>query len=269
MSIRRRRSSSGWRDLWRDKARAAELDGVLFEEPQGALWTREMLEAARAAAGDEAGGVGVVHGFGGGGRVRHRGVRVAGGRGRLCWPIARWRECGPTGGPAGARGGGLGRRPGDRREEPGRRHGRKRARGADAAFGRLVSASRGKVRGPSRSRRGSSGAARLAGRFPELEDELARLTMGGGMRGRGVRGQGRRDVWAMTARPALRTGAGAAALAGRARPRRSRRRARCKGAFRCHAPPPRYSLVREEQVPRQQCESAPATAPYEGRNVSW
>jgi phage terminase large subunit-like protein len=66
---------------------------------------------------------------------------------------------------------------------------------------RLVSASRGKsARAEPVAALFESGRARLAGRFPELEDELAGLLIGGGYAGPG-RSPDRADacVWAMTA----------------------------------------------------------------------
>jgi phage terminase large subunit-like protein len=64
---------------------------------------------------------------------------------------------------------------------------------------RLVSASRGKVaRAEPVAALFEAGRAKLAGRFPELEDELAGLLIGGG---HGGRSPDRADamVWAMTA----------------------------------------------------------------------
>jgi phage terminase large subunit-like protein len=66
---------------------------------------------------------------------------------------------------------------------------------------RLVSASRGKVaRAEPVAALFEAGRAKLAGRFPELEDELAGLLIGGGYSGPG-RSPDRADamVWAMTA----------------------------------------------------------------------
>ena len=66
---------------------------------------------------------------------------------------------------------------------------------------RLVSASRGKVaRAEPVAALFESKRAKLAGRFPELEDELAGLVIGGGYAGPG-RSPDRADacVWAMTA----------------------------------------------------------------------
>jgi phage terminase large subunit-like protein len=70
----------------------------------------------------------------------------------------------------------------------------------------LVSASRGKVaRAEPVAALFESGRAKLAGRFPELEDELAGLLIGGGYAGPG-RSPDRADacVWAMTALMKLR-----------------------------------------------------------------
>jgi phage terminase large subunit-like protein len=66
---------------------------------------------------------------------------------------------------------------------------------------RLVSASRGKVaRAEPVAALFESGRAKLAGRFPELEDELAGLLIGGEYAGPG-RSPDRADacVWALTA----------------------------------------------------------------------
>jgi len=65
---------------------------------------------------------------------------------------------------------------------------------------KLVSASRGKTaRAEPVAARFEKGLAKLAGRFPELEDELAGLTFAGGYEGPG-RSPDRADamVWAMT-----------------------------------------------------------------------
>jgi phage terminase large subunit-like protein len=74
-------------------------------------------------------------------------------------------------------------------------------RAVDAALPvRLVSASRGKAaRAEPVAARFEAGAASFAGRFPELEDELAGLVMGGAYEGPG-RSPDRADamVWAMT-----------------------------------------------------------------------
>jgi phage terminase large subunit-like protein len=75
-------------------------------------------------------------------------------------------------------------------------------RAADVALPvRLVSASRGKVaRAEPVAALFEAGRARLAGRFPELEDELAGLLIGGDYAGPG-RSPDRADacVWALTA----------------------------------------------------------------------
>jgi len=65
---------------------------------------------------------------------------------------------------------------------------------------KLVSASRGKVaRAEPVAARMETGKVKLAGHFPELEDELAGLTLGGGYGGPG-RSPDRADacVWALT-----------------------------------------------------------------------
>jgi phage terminase large subunit-like protein len=75
-------------------------------------------------------------------------------------------------------------------------------RGADVMFPvKLVSASRGKsARAEPVATLFEAGRAKLAGRFPQLEDELAGLLIGGGYAGPG-RSPDRADacVWAMTA----------------------------------------------------------------------
>jgi phage terminase large subunit-like protein len=72
---------------------------------------------------------------------------------------------------------------------------------------RLVSASRGKAaRAEPVAALFEAGRARLAGHFPELEDELAGLQVGGGYAGPG-RSPDRADacVWAMSALMRVRT----------------------------------------------------------------
>ena len=108
-------------------------------------------------------------------------------------------------------------------------------RAADCALPvKLVSASRGKAARAEPVRRASrSGLAKLAGRFPELEDELAGLTLAAAMKGRGS-SPDRADacVWAMTelirpkAEPRVR---GSSARAGARRPAIRLRRPPGKG----------------------------------------
>ncbi|MEA1014664.1 DNA-packaging protein [Sphingosinicella sp. LY1275] len=188
-----------------------ELDGVLFEEPEGALWTRETIEAARAerpealvrvvvgvdppasAAGDACGIV--VCGLGADGvsyvladrsvsGLRPEGWAQAVVRAAATWEADRVVAEKNQGG--------------DMVESV--------LRGVEAGLPvTTVSASRGKAaRAEPIAARFEQGKAKLAGRFPELEDELAGLLAAGGYEGPG-RSPDRADamVWALTelARP--------------------------------------------------------------------
>jgi phage terminase large subunit-like protein len=197
-----------------------ELDGVLFDEPAGALWTREMLEASRvlrygpstgsvptqdereffkrivigvdppASADGDACGI-VVAGLGLDGNLyvladlSVTGLRPEGWARAVAKAAEAW----------GA----------DRviaeKNQGGDMVASVLASVDDALPVRLVSASRGKVaRAEPVAARFETGRARLAGRFPELEDELAGLTLGGGYEGPG-RSPDRADamVWALSA----------------------------------------------------------------------
>jgi phage terminase large subunit-like protein len=183
-----------------------ELEGKLFEEPQGALWTREILEAARAeapalvrvvvgvdppiSADGDACGI-VVCGMGEDGLAyvladcSAAGLRPEGWARLVAQAAADW---------------GADRviaeknQGGDMVESV--------LRSVEAGLPvRLVSASRGKAaRAEPVAARFETKRARLAGRFPELEDELAGLIWGGGYEGPG-RSPDRADamVWAMSA----------------------------------------------------------------------
>lgn len=199
-----------------------ELDGVMFEEVELALWTRETIEKARAEhvpemrrvvvgvdppAGAEAGGSGagagsacgiVVCGMGVDGvayvladcsvqGLRPEGWARAAARAAEAWGADRVIAEKNQGG--------------DMVESV--------LRSVEAGLPvRLVSASRGKAaRAEPVAARFETGRAKLGGRFPELEDEMAGLTQGGGYEGAGgSRSPDRADamVWAMSelAKPA-------------------------------------------------------------------
>jgi phage terminase large subunit-like protein len=202
-----------------------ELDGMLFEEPEGALWPREILEKARVEMGTVTfphAGDGPGEGLGKSNRPLRRvvvgvdppasadgdacGIVVCGlGQDEVAYVLA---DCSVSGmRPEGwARAVALAaadwgadrviaekNQGGDMVESV--------LRSVDATLPvKLVSASRGKVaRAEPVAARFETKRARLAGRFPELEDELAGLTLGGGYEGPG-RSPDRADamVWAMT-----------------------------------------------------------------------
>ncbi len=217
-----------------------ELDGVLFEEPEGALFPREVLEKARVAGfappmAERAGPVSPRPPF----LKRHEGralVRLPGdfrrvvvgvdppasaagdacgivvcglGRDGVAYVLA---DCSVAGlrpeGWARAVAEAAGAWGADRviaEKNQGGDMVESVLRGVDAGLPvRLVSASRGKVaRAEPVAARFESGRAKLAGRFPELEDELAGLTLGGGYEPGGEAGRSpdRADamVWAMSA----------------------------------------------------------------------
>jgi phage terminase large subunit-like protein len=197
-----------------------ELDGHLFEEPEGALWTREVIEKARvalryglstgsiptqderdffrrvvvgvdppASAGGDGCGI-VVCGLGADGiayvlaDASVAGMRPEGWARAVAQAAEQW---------------GADRviaeknQGGDMVESV--------LRSVDSALPvKLVSASRGKVaRAEPVAARFETKRARLAGRFPELEDEMAGLILGGGYEGPG-RSPDRADamVWAMS-----------------------------------------------------------------------
>ena len=188
-----------------------ELDGELFEEVAGALWTREMMEAARvpaypqltrvvigvdppASAGGDACGI-VVCGLDADGLAYVLADRSVSGLRPEGWARAVARAAEAWGA--------------DRviaeKNQGGDMVGSVLA-GIDAGLPvRLVSATRGKAaRAEPIAARFENGRAKLAGRFPELEDEMAGLTAGGGYQGPG-RSPDRADamVWAMTELTAL------------------------------------------------------------------
>jgi phage terminase large subunit-like protein len=183
-----------------------ELDAVLFDEPEGALFPREILERARHEAALPAlrrvvvgvdppagaeGGCGIVVCALGEDDVAYvladasvAGLRPDGWARAVARAAADWQA--------------------DRviaEKNQGGDMVESVLMGVDAALPvRLVSASRGKAaRAEPIAARFESGRARLAGRFPALEDELAGLTLGGGYEGPG-RSPDRADacVWAMS-----------------------------------------------------------------------
>ncbi|HEX8527972.1 terminase large subunit domain-containing protein [Allosphingosinicella sp.] len=185
-----------------------ELEGVLLEEAEGALWTREMIETSRqsgtlpreeyrrivigvdppASAGGTCGIV--VCGEGGCGTLFVLADHSVAGASPLGWAAK-------VAGAAEAWGA-------DRVVAEINNGGamvETTLRSADAALPvRTVSAGRGKVaRAEPIAALFESGRAKLAGRFPELEDELCGLVAGGDYRGPG-RSPDRADamVWAMT-----------------------------------------------------------------------
>jgi phage terminase large subunit-like protein len=186
-----------------------ELDGMLFEDVTGALWTREMLEESRVAPVEPASLKRVVIGVDPPTSADGDacGILVCGlGSDGIGYVLA---DCSL----AGARPEAWARRVAAAAEawEADRVIAEKNQggdmvesvlRGAEAGLPvTLVSASRGKsARAEPVAMRFEGGRAKLAGRFPELEDELAGLTAGGGYEGPG-RSPDRADamVWALTA----------------------------------------------------------------------
>jgi phage terminase large subunit-like protein len=183
-----------------------ELDGELFDDVAGALWTREMLEKGRVAAAPELKRilVGVDPPASAGGDSC--GIVVCGlGRDDVAYVLADRTVSGerPEGwARAVARAAedwsadriiAENNQGGDMVESV--------IRSVDPGLPvRLVGATRGKVaRAEPVAARFETGRAKLAGRFPELEDELAGLTCGGGYEGPG-RSPDRADamVWAMS-----------------------------------------------------------------------
>lgn len=182
-----------------------ELDGLLFDDPEGALWTREMLEAARVPAGapmarvvigvdppasatGDACGI-VVCGIDGSGTVHVladltvQGLRPEGWARRVAAAAEMWdaqlvvaeKNQG-----------------GDMIESV--------LRGVDSALPvRLASASLAKAaRAEPVALRFETGGAKLAGAFPELEDELCQMTYAGYL-GQGSPDRADAMVWAMSA----------------------------------------------------------------------
>ncbi len=195
-----------------------ELDGLLFEEVEGALWTRDMIEKARVKAPlarelrrivvgvDPPASVGgtcgiVVCGLDGEGVPCVLDDRSVSGASPSGWARAVARAAEGWGADkvvAEANNGG------DMVKEV--------LGGASVALPvRLVNASRGKAaRAEPVAMAFEAGRARLAGRFPALEDEMAGLTYAGGYEGPG-NSPDRADamVWAMSelmapARPSVR-----------------------------------------------------------------
>jgi hypothetical protein len=95
---------------------------------------------------------------------------------------------------------GLAGAPGGGGEEQWRADGRERAGGADVALPvKLVHAADGKsARAEPVAALFKAGRAKLAGRFPELEDEMCALVLGGGYEGKGSPDRADAMVWAMT-----------------------------------------------------------------------
>jgi phage terminase large subunit-like protein len=183
-----------------------ELDGVLFADVAGALWTRETLERARCGApakmkrvvvgvdppaSAEGDACGIVVCALGEDDVCYvladctvGGMRPEGWARAVCRAAEAWEADRVVAEK---------NQGGDMVESV--------LRAANVALPvRLVSASKGKtVRAEPVAAWFEGGKARLAGRFPELEDELAALTYGGGYQGSGS-SPDRADamVWAMT-----------------------------------------------------------------------
>jgi len=183
-----------------------ELDGKLFEDVAGALWTRDLLDAARSERVPELTRVvvGVEPPAGADGDAC--GIVVCGlGRDGLAYVLA-------DGSVSGLRPEGWAKAVARAAEAWGAdRVIAEKNQGGDMVGSvlaavdpslpvKLVSATRGKAaRAEPIAARFENGRAKLAGRFPALEDELAGLTAGGGYQGPG-RSPDRADamVWAMT-----------------------------------------------------------------------
>jgi phage terminase large subunit-like protein len=183
-----------------------ELDGALFEDVDGALWTRETMEAARVAAapalkrivvgvdppvtaeGDACGIV--VCGLGADGHAYVLADCTVAGKRPEGWAraVAGAAEAWEADRVVAEKNQG-----GDMVESV--------MRNVDSGLPvRLVHAGPGKTaRAEPVAALFEAGRARLAGRFPDLEDELAGMTQGGGYQGPG-RSPDRADamVWAMT-----------------------------------------------------------------------
>jgi phage terminase large subunit-like protein len=185
-----------------------ELEGVLFEEPEGALFPRSLLEGARVSGAlprNEL--LRVVVGVDPPASVEGGcGIVVCGlAAGNIALVLA---DCSVSGQRPEGWGRAVSRAA---RAWQADRIVAEKNQGGDMVESvlrqvdenmplRLVSASRGKVaRAEPIAAWFETGRARLAGRFPELEDELAGLVMGGGYEGPG-RSPDRADalVWAMT-----------------------------------------------------------------------
>ncbi|HYW17243.1 MAG TPA: terminase family protein [Allosphingosinicella sp.] len=191
-----------------------ELEGVLFDEVQGALWTRDLIEACRTGASAGVGG-GI-----GGGAYRRVVVGVdppAGTDGDSCGiVICALRADGiaevvadlsvaglsPEGWARTVAGAAAGW--GAHRVVAEANNGGKMVesvlRGADVSLPvKLVHASDGKsARAEPVAAMFEAGRAKLAGNFPELEDELCALVLGGGYEGKGSPDRADAMVWALS-----------------------------------------------------------------------
>ena len=192
-----------------------ELDGELLQDPEGALWTREMLAAARtelvlgfdrivvgvdppAGAGEGADACGIVVAGTKGGALfvledaSVRGLSPEGWASSVAMAAARWNTAQVV---AEANNGGA--------------MVASVLKAADLRLKvRLVHASKGKsARAEPIALRFEKGTAFLAGSFPELEAELCGMIAGGDYEGPG-RSPDRGDamVWAMTALSETRSG---------------------------------------------------------------
>jgi phage terminase large subunit-like protein len=185
-----------------------ELDGMLFEDVEGALWTRALIEQCRVKALDAGARRRVVIGVDPPASAQGDacGIVVCGlGEDGIAYVLADRSE-------AGLSPNGWARRVAETAQafEADRVIAEKNnggdmvgsvLAGVDAELPvRLVSASRGKAaRAEPIVSRFERGEAKFAGRFPELEDELCGLTIAGGYAGPG-RSPDRADamIWAMT-----------------------------------------------------------------------
>ena len=182
-----------------------ELDGRLFDEVQGALWTRALIEASRCApsgdyrrvvvgvdppAGADGDACGIVvcalRGDGVAEVVADHSVRGLSPEGWARKAAAAAEAWGAHRVVAEKNNGGL--------------MVESVLRGADVALPvKLVHAADGKsARAEPVAALFESGRAKLAGRFPELEDEMCALVLGGGYEGTGSPDRADAMVWAMT-----------------------------------------------------------------------
>lgn len=194
---------------------AQELDGVLLQDVEGALWTREVIERARVArpdglerivvgvdppagAGEGSDACGIVVAGSGGEELyvledaSVRGLSPEGWANRVAAAAARWNTGLVV---AEANNGGA--------------MVESVLKAADLGLKvRLVHASKGKcARAEPIALKFEAGKAFFAGEFPELEAELGGMTAGGGYEGPG-RSPDRADamVWAMTVLSETRSG---------------------------------------------------------------
>lgn len=197
---------------------AQELDGVLLQDVEGALWTKEVIERSRAEAFGGMDGfnrivVGVDPPAGAGEGVDACGIVVAGSRGGKLYVLedATVRGLQPEGwssrvASAAARWG-TGQIVAEANN--GGAMVESVIKAADLGLKvRLVHASQGKcARAEPIALKFEVGKAFLAGQFPELEAELAGMIAGGGYEGPG-RSPDRADamVWAMTVLGETRSG---------------------------------------------------------------